>query len=205
LKGRIFAPGTKKSAIDRPRLIRIDHSDIGVGADGKRAFWNLEDSRRIYGHLFDQVQKREDAVGDKPERQGKRGFESRQAACRIVEFDFLVGSGVRGMIAGDDIKGPVGESIPDGFTIFNAPERRVDFGVSVETADRLIGQGKVMGRGFGGDANTAGLRFADEPDGTGGAYMGDVYGSLCEFGEEKIPGDHDVFGDSRDAGKPQFR
>ena len=101
------------------------------------------------GHLFDQVRKGQDAVGDQAERQGQRGFEPRQAACRIVEFDLLVGSGVGGMIAGDHIEGPVARA-PPGWPprSSRAAERRVDLGVGVEVADGLIGQSKSSGAPF---------------------------------------------------------
>jgi hypothetical protein len=35
--------------------------------------------------------------------------------------------------------------------------------------------------------------------------MGDVHGGPGIFGKEQVAGDHDVFGDRRDAGKSQFR
>ena len=89
-------------------------------------------------------------------------------------------------------------------TIFRAAQGRVDLGVRVEGPDGLIGQGEVMGRRFRGDPDAAGLGLADQADRPGGADMGDVHGRPGEFGEEEIPGDHDLFRDRGDAGKAEF-
>ena len=70
----------------------------------------IERYHRPYHDAVDEVL----AVGDEAKREGKGGFEPRQAARRIVEFDFLVGLCMGGVVAGEDIEGAVLESRDEG-------------------------------------------------------------------------------------------
>ena len=185
-------------------VIGIEEHDVGVGADGDRAFAREEAEEFCWGcgDDFDEAIGREafamDAAGvDEAEAM----FDAGPAVgnfCEVVDAElFLVFKAERAVIGGDDLQGVLRESLPELFLMpFFAQGRSEDVLCAFESGGVHVFERKIeilrAGFGVGGDAAVAG--FANFFESVVAGEMDDVDGAVGHFGESDGAGSGFGFG-----------
>lgn len=158
-----------------PFFLGVEEGDVGVGAGLQGAFLEAEDFGGAVGEEGEGAGEGE-ALGEVelPQDDAQGGLQADDAEGGVVELDVFLVVGVRGVAGGDAVDGAVFQRIQDGDTIFLGAEGRVHLEVGVEALDFVVGEGEVVGGGFGGDVDAAGLGTADDVDGGAGADVLEV-------------------------------
>ena len=93
-----------RGRIDFPADVRIDHRNVGIGADRKCAFLQVQNPRGIDRHLGDRRGPVEIAgLNELGNDESQRSLQSGDAEGGLVEFLHLLFLGMRGVVAGDAV------------------------------------------------------------------------------------------------------
>ena len=134
------------------------------------------------------------------ERQGQGRLEAEHPGRRLVEGPLLLLGRVGGVVGGDGVDGAVGQALLDGLHVAVGPQRRVDLEQRVVAAAQRVGEGEVVGGGFGGDGQPLGLGRPDQLDRGGGRQVEEVDPSAGEAGQGDVAGHDHRLGLGRHAG-----
>src|SRR5437762_199057 len=109
------------------------------------------------------------------------------------------------MVGRDGVNGAVEQALHQSIDVGQGAQRRVDLAVGVVGAalDPFVGEGQVVGRDFGGDADAATFAGAHDVDAAGGTDVGDVDVCASGFSQGDVARDHDLLGGGGPAGQAQ--
>src|SRR5690606_32418752 len=99
-----------------------------------------------------------------------------------------------GVIGGDEVDGAVFKSLDERDPVFVGAQRGIHFAIGIVVADTFVGEGEVVGGGFGGAAHAALFGAAEDVDRVSGADMLHVDVAAGEGGEDDVSGNDDIFG-----------
>ncbi len=191
MKRGVSAFRRKAKGVHRPLPIRIENRQVGVRTFGDPALRELEDARGLAGQFCDRLLQRQRPRCDKrAQRQSERRLRTDHAEWGHVELLFLILNGVRGMVCGDHINGPVAEAGQDRLPVRLGPKRRVHFCVGIEPADRLLRQREVVRCGLTAHPDPASFGLADQTDRFCRADVGDVEPGAGQLRQQEIPRHH---------------
>ncbi|NDG05405.1 MAG: phosphoenolpyruvate carboxykinase (ATP), partial [Alphaproteobacteria bacterium] len=90
-------------------------------------------------------------------RQTHGGLQPQDAERRPIELEHLLLAGVRRVVGRDAVERAVGETGHDRLDVLGRAQRRAHLEVGVESTQALVGEGEVVGTGFGRDPRPTGL------------------------------------------------
>ena len=106
---------------------------------------------------------------------------------------------MRRVVGGDRVERTVLQAFDDRLNVSGGSERRIHSEVRVSAHERLLGQGEVMRRGFGGDLHTSALCVAYQRHACPGADVTDVHRHVVRRCQRDLARSAAVLGCRRDA------
>ena len=125
---------------------------------------------------------------------GKRRLQAQHAGRGLVEGQVLELGGVRGVVGGDGVDGPVGQSGLHRVHIRLWPQGGIDLEHRVVVDRALVGQGEVVRCGLGRHGQPLGFGLAHLSDRHRGGEVEEVETGSGGPGQGDVPRHHDLLG-----------
>src|SRR5271157_3061513 len=163
VEGSVLRLGARLRGIEGPLLPGIEDGDVGVRTFCKRASASKpKDLGGIRGQQLDNPPQRQlEMLIQNSDGDGQRGLKAGDAEGGTLELDLLLVEGVRRVVGGYRVDGPVDDALHQSVAVGDRAQWRIHLVVGVEVADILIHQREMVGRNFGGDAKPCFLGAAN--------------------------------------------
>ena len=102
------------------------------------------------------------------------------------------------MIGANHVDRAILESGDDGIHVILCPQGWIHLGAGVEITAGFLSQGEIVWAGLTSHFHTTSLSLADQFDRAGCAQMGQMDRQTNIFGNQNIPGNHDLLSNGRD-------